>query len=184
MLAVGFIHSSILVLSQHFADLFFSSPFCLSLQFRVRRRFTAEGGSEKTVQAFSVSHPLSPLIPGAEAAQAHETRERWCSPHRMLADRQADRRTLLLISFPCLCRSSGCWTSSRLLRRWRTSASCKSCCTAVHFLFTVQISFKGGGGGVGSGGDPGGKHVCSKRLAVAMAAPACSPLKAHALFLF
>lgn len=48
----------------------------------------------------------------------------------------------------------------------------------------MQISFKGGGGGVGSGGDPGGKHVCSKRLAVAMAAPACSPLKAHALFLF
>lgn len=53
-----------------------------SLQFRVRRGFTAEGGGEETVPAFSVSHPLSTLLPGAEAAQAHETRECWCSPCR------------------------------------------------------------------------------------------------------
>lgn len=99
MLAVGFLHTkSILVFSEHyFKYILMISPLppslpVISLQFRVRRRFTAKGGGEKTVQAFSVAHPLSTLIPGAAAAQAHETRERSCSPSSMLTDRQTDRR--------------------------------------------------------------------------------------------
>lgn len=47
-----------------------------SLQFGVRRRLEAEGCGEETVQAFSVSDPQPPLVPGTQAPQAHETRER------------------------------------------------------------------------------------------------------------
>lgn len=88
---------------------------------------------------------------------------------------QTDRQTLLLIVFPRLCRSSGCWTSSHLLRRWRTSASCKFSSSAAQLCISYsrcRYPSKGGGGG-----DPGGKHAF-KCLAVAMAAPVCSPLKA------
>lgn len=164
MLAVGFIrfiHTSILSFGEHYFkySLMIPPPPVFSLQFRVRRRLTAEGGGEKTVQAFSVSHPLSTLVPGAEAAQAHETRERSCSPCRTLADRQ----TLLLIAFPCLCRSSGCWMSSHLLRRWRTSASCKfSACAAQLCISYSRCKYPSKGGVVGvGGGHPGGKHACS-----------------------
>lgn len=61
-----------------------------SLQLRLRRGFTAEGGGEEAVPAFPVPHPLPALLPGTEAAQAHETRERECSLH---ADGRTDGRT-------------------------------------------------------------------------------------------
>lgn len=83
---------SILTFIEHYFEyiLMIPLPYFFSLQFRVRCCFTAEGGGEKTVQTFSVSHPLSTLVPGAEAAQAHETRERSCWRYRLLADRQTD----------------------------------------------------------------------------------------------
>lgn len=60
-----------------------------SPQLRLRRGLTAEGGGEEAVPAFSVPHPLPALLPGAEAAQAHETRERECLLH---ADGRTDGR--------------------------------------------------------------------------------------------
>lgn len=47
----------------------------LFLQLGIRCGLKAEGCGEEAVQTFSVSHPQSPLVPGTQAAQAHETRE-------------------------------------------------------------------------------------------------------------
>lgn len=46
-----------------------------SLQFGVRCGLKAKGCGEEAIQAFPVSHTQSPLVPGTQASQAHETRE-------------------------------------------------------------------------------------------------------------
>lgn len=56
----------------------YPSVFVFSLQLGVRRGPEAEGGGEEALQAFSVPHPRPPLVPRAQAAQTHETRERQC----------------------------------------------------------------------------------------------------------